>query len=110
MNAVSLDSFKSKLDTDWEDEYMYFNKKICRIDQKLYTQLVYSSLLIVAVGALFPLSLSLSLSLSVYYKSEKRYPAVKKSGNSLQRNVSNIYSFYLKRIFSKLYSILILVR
>ena len=66
VNAVSLDSFKSKLDTDWEDEYMYFNKKNYRINRKLYKQLVYSSLLILAVAALFPFSLSLSLSLSLY--------------------------------------------
>ena len=40
-NAVSLDSFKSKLDNVWEDEiYGVLIKIICRIKQKTYTQLI----------------------------------------------------------------------
>ena len=40
VNAVSLDSFKSRLDHTWEVGYMCFNKNICRNRQKYYIQLV----------------------------------------------------------------------
>ena len=40
VNAVSLDSFKSRLDHTWEVRYMCFNKNICRNRQKYYIQLV----------------------------------------------------------------------
>ena len=53
-------------------KYMCFNKENCRIKQKYYIQLVYSSLLILAV-------VSFSGSLCYTTRLEKKISAVKKS-------------------------------
>ena len=58
VNAVSLDSFHSKLDNAWEDKkYMCFNKKIAESSKKYYTHLVKSFLLFLADVCLFWVSL-----------------------------------------------------
>ena len=79
-------------------KYMCFNKKLQNQAKILHT-----------IGLVLSINSSSCVSL-LYYKSEKRNPAVKKSGNNFQRNASNIYSFNLNRILSKLDSLFILVR
>ena len=84
-------------------KYMCFDKKNLQNQAKI----LHTVGLVLSTNSSCCVFFRLSM---LYYKSEKGNPAVKKSGNNLQRNASNIYSFNLNRIFSKLDSLFILVR